>query len=287
MLMPEPVLFICPVLHISDHLLILIMKLQVHLIAGLFFCQLSQAQYSDTAMAAIYYNLRNMPDSATPKIFRNENMVLYIGNSMNIFLSYDKLKKDSASANGYEPSKNSKPVIHTQIVSNRTSRQLVVQEYLFRNYYYTTPFPEIRWSITNEKKQVGGYLCTKAEGYYKGRTYHAWFTTETKLQGAPWKLTGLPGLVLEAYDTRRQVNFELIKMETDLRNRYIISSPPANASAITRKDFISLRESAWNDPVAAFNASNPGHELNITNGNGLSANIRLPRPANPLELVDD
>ncbi len=58
----------------------------------------------------------------------------------------------------------------------------------------------IDWLITDETKTISSFLCNKAIGKFRGRTYQAWFTTAIPINYGPWKLQGLPGLVLEATD---------------------------------------------------------------------------------------
>lgn len=79
--------------------------------------------------------------------------------------------------------------------------------------YYTEPLGEIEWEISDSTKTVLGYECTMATTNYHGRHWTAWFTPEIPLQEGPWKLTGLPGLILEASESTGQHSFEATGLE--------------------------------------------------------------------------
>lgn len=63
------------------------------------------------------------------------------------------------------------------------------------------------WKITQESKSIAGYKSYKAEAWFRGRKWIAWFTPELNYSFGPWKLYGLPGLILEAYDETRRYSF--------------------------------------------------------------------------------
>ena len=64
---------------------------------------------------------------------------------------------------------------------------------------YDENLAEISWDIVGDSiKSILGYECILAESDYHGRKWKAWFTTEIPLQEGPWKLHGLPGIILEA-----------------------------------------------------------------------------------------
>ena len=66
----------------------------------------------------------------------------------------------------------------------------------------------IDWKITDDLKKIGEYSCQKATATYKGNVYNVWFATDIPVPFGPWKLQGLPGLILECSDA---TNFYTIK----------------------------------------------------------------------------
>lgn len=67
-------------------------------------------------------------------------------------------------------------------------------------YFYTEPLPDFGWKLMDDTLTVGGYLCQKAVGKYAGRTWTAWYSEEVAASFGPWKLRGLPGMILKAED---------------------------------------------------------------------------------------
>lgn len=85
--------------------------------------------------------------------------------------------------------------------------------------------PTIQWKITSATKEIKGLKCQKAIGDLKGRTYEAWFCKDYPYSTGPWKLGGLPGLILEASDKKNQVVFSFVGYEKLLTNTTDISIP--------------------------------------------------------------
>lgn len=72
---------------------------------------------------------------------------------------------------------------------------------------YEEAWEKPEWSISEETKEISGYQCLKATTKYRGREWEAWFAPEIPIPDGPWKLCGLPGLILEAYDTHKDYCF--------------------------------------------------------------------------------
>lgn len=64
--------------------------------------------------------------------------------------------------------------------------------------WYEEPLDEIAWTVNDSTATVLGYECVMAQTDYHGRRWTVWFAPEIPLPDGPWKLCGLPGLVLRA-----------------------------------------------------------------------------------------
>ena len=82
------------------------------------------------------------------------------------------------------------------------------------NSQYSEPIPRQSWNISFETQDILGYTCQKATCHFRGRDYVAWFAPDIPVRQGPWKLGGLPGLILKAHDTDTLYTFEAVKVET-------------------------------------------------------------------------
>lgn len=64
---------------------------------------------------------------------------------------------------------------------------------------YYEPLTEMNWKMVEDSvKTILGYECFMAEADYHGRIWTAWFSPEIPIHDGPWKLHGLPGIILSA-----------------------------------------------------------------------------------------
>ena len=82
------------------------------------------------------------------------------------------------------------------------------------NSQYSEPLPQQSWIITFDTHELLGYTCQKATCHFRGRNYVAWFAPDIPVRQGPWKLGGLPGLILKAHDIDSLYTFEAVKIET-------------------------------------------------------------------------
>lgn len=72
---------------------------------------------------------------------------------------------------------------------------------------------DIKWNLLSENKKIGKFSCTLAKAKFAGRNYSVWFTTEIPVSAGPWKLYGLPGLIMEVYDDLGLIYYVLDSIE--------------------------------------------------------------------------
>ncbi|SUB88404.1 GLPGLI family protein [Porphyromonas macacae] len=124
------------------------------------------------------------------------------------------------------------------------------------SYIYKDTFNDQAWSIEDSIKTVMDYECQKAVCEYRGRKWTAWFTTDIPVDNGPWLLGGLPGLILEAYDSEKLYFFTATGLEkvTGSPIDIIVNPDMRGYIKTTRKEFLKGREQYIKHPMAHVEA---------------------------------
>ncbi len=118
----------------------------------------------------------------------------------------------------------------------------------FQHFKTELPYPDINWTIEQETKQIDRFVCQKATGTFGGRVYTAWFAPDLPFAYGPWKLCGLPGLILEAEDADREVVFRFKSLEMPTEE-YVMAEVYGVAS-VSENEFKKAKQRHDKDPVA-------------------------------------
>lgn len=121
-------------------------------------------------------------------------------------------------------------------------------------YVAEGPIENIDWTLVEDStKNVLDYDCIMATTYFHGRKWTAWFTPEIPAQAGPWKLAGLPGLILEADADNGVYSF----VATGIKNTDLPIVPVYQADRyekITREDLLKAKRSFLDNPLGQINA---------------------------------
>lgn len=95
-------------------------------------------------------------------------------------------------------------------------------------FRYEEDIPEIEWELTDSVTNVLGYECQAAVCNFRGRTWTVFYTEEIPIMEGPWKLHGLPGLIMKAYDKNQEYVFECVGIKSNASRPITIYKVPYN-----------------------------------------------------------
>ena len=94
-----------------------------------------------------------------------------------------------------------------------TGQMTITDRSSSQGYRYADSLHAQTWTMGDSTREVLGYTCQQATADFRGRRWTAWFATDIPISDGPWKLGGLPGLILKAYDEGQQHVFTAVGLE--------------------------------------------------------------------------
>jgi len=86
-----------------------------------------------------------------------------------------------------------------EVWTNYPDGKVTVRDVILPNHYETCePRKAIAWTLREDTATMSGYLCHKATCELHGRTWTVCYADDIPSSAGPWKLGGLPGLILQA-----------------------------------------------------------------------------------------
>ena len=159
-----------------------------------------------------------------------------------------------------------------------------LDEVIREKFRITEPLEQPQWDIiADSTKQILNYDCQMARCTFKGRTWTAWFAADIPLDNGPWKLCGLPGLILRAYDAKQQYIFDCVGMKQANEGENITyDSKFDKYAASTMKEFVDYQRKAVPEDILA--AQGIKIEVPEEMKSEVQQLLAKPQPSNPLEL---
>lgn len=238
---------------------------------------------TEPAILEVHYIRTEITDTTKRETnYFNEQTMLRIGKGMSRYCSVTHYNNDSLRYCAPElywqmerASFEKDPREHDRTALQRSGRYWSV---IYKNYpvgkvtetsyfdithwRYEEDWEKPEWEISDESKEILGYQCFKATTDYRGRRWTAWFTPEIPLQDGPWKLCGLPGLILEAGDAQNIYHFIAngLKQNGITDVGFLCYQEERGVSKVTRNEFFN---NWWK-----YQHSNFGATMSAMFGNG-------------------
>jgi len=113
----------------------------------------------------------------------------------------------------------------TKVYKNYPQGQVTVTDDISPNFYiYTDELHPQSWEILDSVKTILDYPVQMAVSDFRGRRWTAWFAPDIPISDGPWKLSGLPGLIMAAYDAKKHYRFHIVGIEK-VQDQPIVFSP--------------------------------------------------------------
>ena len=231
----------------------------------------------------VTYHTDYARNAAKPNTIGSEQTKLVIAKGSSEFYSPFNIRIDSlrqaierrgASLSEYQKEKSKLPegYINFRVYKNfpKKGELTFTDRFASSDYRYTELLEKPQWKIERETKEILGYKCQKATTSFRGRTWTAWYAPDIPVQDGPWKLWGLPGLILEAKDGNSLYNFVAIGLER--KDTEPISVRKKQYINCTRDEYMKQKEIYGRNPMAAI-AKNAGG-ITIKDSKGAEVNYK-------------
>jgi len=179
----------------------------------------------DTAVLSCSYFYDFQEDSLDKSSMVSEEMTLLIGRHSSLFLATNQLYRDSVlmALSGEPFNQNGlnkiMPLIQGttlnlycvyHIYNNYMENSILFTNYLNKKYLKVIESNKANWKIeANKDTVISGYKCLNASTELWGRKFIAWFTLEIPISYGPYKFCGLPGLIIQISDDKKQHKFTI------------------------------------------------------------------------------
>ena len=226
-----------------------------------------QTETIDTAQfVAVYdYECRTQDAEGTPVTDRMQ-VVVQVGRTvtksmpLSAYQEMDMEEEDDIMA-AHQEAYLHMPTVWTGYPNGQTT----VRDWIFPHEFEgTEPTPEIAWTLTDDTLTIDGYYCQTATCKFRGVAWTVCYTEELPSSAGPWRLRGLPGLIVEAKNEAH--TFCL----TELRQEHTPIAAPEKNPDVQRMAYAKLLKHRNDVYGNRQYAKNPFFHVPDLNGGNLS-----------------
>ncbi len=188
-------------------------------------------QLLEPAVLEVHYRHTMQQDTIRRNKMETDSMILRIGKNISQFLSYHTFYHDSLWNDHQGREKAEELTLEALRMRDHSKRPQIrtTYDYLYTNYptgkitvtnrrfvigyVYDDEYLPQQWTVKDSVKHILGHLCRMATCNFRGRNWVAWFAADIPVKSGPWKLSGLPGLILEAYDRNDDYHYTAVRID--------------------------------------------------------------------------
>ena len=237
---------------------------------------LPQEQLDKGVYRCVYHFTQQVKNRETQElVFLTDTMALDFGRNFSVYYDWNKVKRDSVQRGKVRDVEittirhktnpdfdmveyqevqgnyfvNSYKGENAELFKNRLNNEITSVDITdLESFKCIEQLGPQNWQFTSDTLTVLGYLCQKATATFRGREYEAWFSPEIPIKEGPWKLYGLPGLILKAATADGLFAFEAIGLE-NLKEVYITMDKDTYSNC-TRQEFAKYKSNKRKELLA-------------------------------------
>ena len=256
--------------------------------------KLTQKEIYDSAKVTVFYDYGCVePTFNGPNVRKYSEVILLIGEKYIGTMDWRNYEVDSIQDDFYWNKRGNSddlanyivnderfhPAYRFPVVVNMDSQEATLYIQSFSgSYKYNQQLPKIEWKLENEEKKIKGIRCLKATCRFGGRDWTAWYAPEYAMPYGPYLFQGLPGLIMQVVDTKKNFAFKFKGIEQHEYRRCIYLHHNEKTIITTREKAREAVKNIYKNPIGAM----------VENGNLPKDNILLNAKKsllyNPIEL---
>jgi len=139
-------------------------------------------------------------------------------------------------------------IMHFQnVLTDMGNAEVVTIEPIYPYRYEThEPLAKVDWTLTEDTLTISGLPCHRATGKLYGKQWTVYYTEEIPSSAGPWKLRGLPGMIVKAEDAEGIHCFELYETKNVVRGIGTVSNP--DYQKLSRKKLMEYKKKTLGNP---------------------------------------
>ena len=135
----------------------------------------------------------------------------------------------------------------SNVLTDTEKTEVVSLEPLYPYRYMThEPLAKVEWELADDTLTINELFCQRAVGKLYGKSWTVWYTEEIPSSAGPWKLRGLPGLIVKAEDKEGIHCFLLYETKNEVRDINSINHPDYHK--VNRKNLMMFKKKTLGHP---------------------------------------
>ena len=174
------------------------------MLAAMIAAKIHQDSIDTSSLVAVYDYECQTQDADGKAVTDRMKVCLQVGQHCTRSFPYRKFREDTEGYDCMTPDefpqfRAESYCFVPEVWTNYPDGQVTVRDAIIPNIYETREERKpINWELIDDTLTVAGYLCKTATCQLHGRNWTALYSEDIPTSAGPWKLCGLPGLILKA-----------------------------------------------------------------------------------------